>query len=80
MINYTPLWATMERRNVSTYTLRGKYNIPPGTISRLRKNKPVTTQTLNCLCMILGCTIGDVIEYVHDEKEKKEWLSERIVG
>ena len=36
MISYSPLWATMERRGASTYTLQVKGGISSSTIRRLK--------------------------------------------
>ena len=68
MISYAPLWETMERKRATTYTLRkkGKYMIGSGSVKRLRENQSVSTNTLNALCNILGCTIKDIIEFIPD--------------
>lgn len=66
MILYTPLWITMKVRDVTTYTLREKHGISNSTVQRLKKNMPVSTNTLDMLCKILGCTIYDVVEFVPD--------------
>jgi len=71
MISYAPLWETMKRKNATTYTLRTKgnvYNIGSGTIKRLQTNQSVSTNTLDAICTILGCTIPDIVEYIPDEK------------
>ena len=66
MIVYTPLWRTMQERNFTTYTLRVKYEISNSTVQRLKKNMPVSTNTLDMLCKILNCTLPDVAEYIPD--------------
>ena len=45
MIVYTPLWETMRRRGITTYTLREKYRISGSTVQRLKKNLSVSTNT-----------------------------------
>lgn len=67
MISYNPLWATMENRKITTYTLIYKYNINPRTINNLKHNKSITMYTLESLCNILDCTPNDIVEF---EKEK----------
>lgn len=67
MIIYAPLWRTMEKRDFTTYTLRVKHGISNSTVQRLRKNMPVSTNTLDGLCKILDCTLHDVAEYVRDK-------------
>ena len=69
MITYKPFWETLKKKDISTYTLINKHNISSSTINRLRHNKPISTTTLDDLCMILNCTVSDIIEYVHEEKQ-----------
>ncbi|MDO5406477.1 MAG: helix-turn-helix transcriptional regulator [Eubacteriales bacterium] len=64
MINYTPFWETLSRSSETTYTLIHRHHISSSTIDKLRKNRPLTTTTLNDLCRILECRIEDVAEYV----------------
>ena len=54
MITYTPFWNTLRASEESTYTLITKHHISSATIDKLRKNKPITTTTLNDLCRILN--------------------------
>lgn len=63
MIRYDPLWKTMEKKRVTTYTLREKYKISHSTVQRLQNNEPVSTYTLDRLCEILDCCLEDIVEY-----------------
>ena len=47
MIDYTPFWYTLKTSKESTYTLINKHRISSATIDKLRKNKPLTTTTIN---------------------------------
>ncbi len=69
MIVYTPLWKTMERKNITTYTLITKYNISKNTIYRLKHNKGISTLLINDLCTILDCSVADIIEYIPDTED-----------
>ena len=71
MISYAPLWATMENRGATTYTLQVKGQISSSTIRRLKAGESVSTNTLDALCKILNCTIGDIIEYQPDAPLKE---------
>lgn len=66
MICYDNLWKTMKRKNISTYTLREKYNFHTDTIRKLRNNGNVMTETLNKLCKILDCNLSDIAEFIPD--------------
>ncbi len=67
MIVYDPLWKTMKDKGFTTYTLREKHGISNSTVQRLKKNMPVSTYTLNTLCRLLDCTLGEVAAYVKAE-------------
>lgn len=67
MIVYTPFWKTLQESPETTYTLINKHNINPTTINRLRNNKPVTTTTLNDLCIILKCDISDIVAFIPEK-------------
>lgn len=68
MIVYEPLWNTMARQRVTTYTLRVKHGMSHATVQRLQHDMPVSTHTLNRLCEILDCNLQDVAVYVPDKK------------
>ena len=68
LIIYNKLWETMKKKNVSQYALIKRYGISTGQLDRLRKNENVSTHTLDLLCSILGCGLGDIAEYVNENK------------
>lgn len=68
MITYSPFWKTLKDSPETTYTLINKHHINPTTINRLRNNKPVTTTTLNDLCLILKCGICDIIAFIPEDE------------
>lgn len=64
MITYQPFWETLKNSGESTYSLIHDYSISSATINRLRKNQPVSTSTINDLCIILNCTPKDIISFL----------------
>ena len=70
MIDYTPFWKTLKTSAESTYTLITKHRISSSTIDKLRKNKPLTTTTINDLCRILNCDICDIARYIPSEEDQ----------
>ena len=66
MICFDNLWKTMERKGISTYTLRERCGIDSKTIRRLRANENIETKTLSKLCAALNCTLAEIAEYVED--------------
>lgn len=69
MIDYSPFFQTLKEKNESTYTMIHKHNISSSLINRLRNNKPISTTTLNDLCRILKCNVGDILRYVESEND-----------
>lgn len=69
MIIYDPLWKTMKKKGISTYTLINKYNISSSTIHRLRHNQGVTTQLIDDLCIILKCNVNDIMTFTDPDKQ-----------
>lgn len=63
MIDYGPLWDTMQKKGISTYSLINQHSINPRTINNLKHNKGITTDTLERLCRILECTPNEVLEF-----------------
>lgn len=66
MIYYDPLWATMKKKNFSTYKLIKEYGFSKGTLDSLKQNRNVSTATLNDICNILSCRIEDVVLFIPD--------------
>lgn len=71
MISYNPFWNTIKERKITTYQLIYKHGILPDTIQRLRRGKAITTQTLNTLCVVIGCSVSDILEFIPEEESDK---------
>lgn len=63
MVSYAPLWETMKKKNVTTYTLIQEHQILSKTIYNLKHNKNISTATLERLCEILECTPNDILTF-----------------
>lgn len=70
MISYAAFWKTLHNSAETTYTLINKHRISSSTIDKLRKNKPLTTTTINDLCRILNCNVQDIMEYTPSEHDQ----------
>lgn len=68
MIIYEPLYETMKTKGISTYKLVNTYGMSRSLLDRLKHNKPISTVTLNDLCKILDCEVGDILKYVRDSE------------
>ncbi len=66
MYNYDKLWQTMSRKGISQYTLINDYEISESLLYRLRHNQSVSMHSINRLCDILECDIGDIVTYYRE--------------
>ena len=64
MIDYSPLWETMERKGITQYQMI-EMGIDRRVLDFLRKNKNITLLTVEKICKILDCEIGDIVKF-HD--------------
>ena len=65
MIAYKRLWEKLNKTGVSQYRLRME-GLSNSTITRLKHDETVSTETINKLCKILACNVEDIMEYVKD--------------
>lgn len=67
-ISYVKLFALLESKGHSlTYWLR-QNGFHSATVTKLRKNERINTDTINSLCKLLNCQPGDIMEYVPDSE------------
>ena len=66
MIDYSPLWRTMQEKEITQYQLLKK-GIDNKTLDSLKKGKNITLITLERLCRILGCSPNEVVRFTADE-------------
>lgn len=65
-----PLRLRPHSSGESTYTLIKNHHISSSTIDKLRKNKPITTTTINDLCRIFGCNVENIMTYVVSDQDQ----------
>ena len=70
MISYKPFWETLRSSEETTYTLIKNHHISSSTIDKLRKDKPITTTTINDLCRILECHVEHILQYIPSETDQ----------
>lgn len=63
MLDYSPLWKTMEEKGISQYRLI-KAGIDNKTLDALKKGNNITLLTLEKICAIVDCTPNEVVRFV----------------
>lgn len=69
IIDYSPLWETMKKKNISQYRLL-QCGIDNKTLDALKKSNNITLLTLERLCNILDCTPNDIVRFVKTDEER----------
>ena len=67
-ISYNKLWKLLIDKKMSKADLRKAAGIAPNTMTRLRRDEEVTLAVLKKICSTLEVDIGDIIEFVSDER------------
>lgn len=67
MVSYKPLFKLLIDRDISIAELRRLSGISPNTMTKLRRGEEVSLSVLNRICSTLGCSYGDIIEYIPRE-------------
>jgi DNA (cytosine-5)-methyltransferase 1 len=65
-ISYDRLWKKLIDKKMNKTQLRLATGISTSTLAKLAKQEPVTLETLEKICNVLGCNIGDVVEFIKE--------------
>ena len=66
-IHYGKLWDTLKQKGMTKYTLTHYFELSPRLITKLQRNEPINTTTIDKLCSILQCRVEDIVTYEENE-------------
>lgn len=66
IIDFSPLWETMHKKNISQYYLLTNGILDNKTLDSIKKNGNLTLLTLERLCNVLDCTLDDIVRFTKD--------------
>jgi putative transcriptional regulator len=72
VISFEKAFELMKKNGLTTYKVRKDKIIGQGSLTKLKRNEPVTTQTIEKLCEVLKCQPGDLMEYIPAEVQAGE--------
>ena len=78
MINYDPLWTTMQKQKITKYQLIYHWGLSSNTLRRMSHNEPISSTTLNELCLILNCQVQDIMSFVPTKEELTQTETKRL--
>lgn len=67
-ISYNKLWKRMIDQKLNKTQLKEKAKISTNAVAKLGKNEAVSMETLEKICRALNCDIGDIMEFVGENK------------
>lgn len=70
MIIYTKLSNYLKAKNIRYIDLQQDLGISPTTIAKIKKNRVVTTETIDKICAYLDIQPADMMEWVDDNLVK----------
>jgi len=68
---YKKLWKMLIDKDMIKKDLRLRTGFSTTTMSKLSKNENVSMDVIEKICTVLKCDIGDIMEFVPDEKEEQ---------
>ena len=67
-ISYNKLWKPLVDKKMSKADLRRAADLAPNTMTKLRRDEPVSMIVLEKICGAIDVDFGDIIQYISDEK------------
>ena len=65
--SYNKLWKLMIDKKMNKTQLRTAAKISSNAMAKLGRDESVTIETLEKICEVLRCDIGDIMEFSPDE-------------
>lgn len=67
-LSYNKLWKLLVDKKMSQSDFRKAVDLSPNTLTKMRKDEPITLTTLERICKVLDADFGDIVEYIPDEQ------------
>lgn len=67
-VSYNKLWKLLVDKKMSKADLRKEADIAPNTMTKLRRDEEVSMSILLKIATCLNCDIGDICEFVSEDR------------
>lgn len=68
-VSYKKLWKILVDKNMNKTDLRIQAQLSTNVIAKMGKNEPVSMDTMDKICKVLHCNIGDVMDFVTEDSQ-----------
>ena len=62
-VNYKKLFHMLIERNITSKELQEKAAISANIITRMRRNEPISMESVEKICSALQCNVDDILEF-----------------
>lgn len=69
-VSYNKLWKLLIDKEMKKVDLRDQAGLTTNVLAKLGKNEHVSTQSLEKICRILECEVGDILEFIPNENRQ----------
>ena len=63
-ISYDELWKLLIDKKMNKTQLKQTAGISTNAVAKLGRNQPVSLETLEKICKMLQCNIGDIVDFI----------------
>lgn len=74
-VRYNNLWKLLIDKNMNKTELKEAAGISFNVMARMGKNETVSFESIEKICTVLGCDIGDVVTIVHEPETQTKVFS-----
>ncbi|MDE7311700.1 MAG: helix-turn-helix transcriptional regulator [Eubacterium sp.] len=67
-VNYKKLFHLMIEKNLSNSDLQHKAGFSGNILTRLKRNRYVSLESIESICRVLECGVDDILEFVPEEE------------
>lgn len=71
-VSYNKLFKLLIDKRMKKKELCELAGISASTIGKMRRNEPVSIEMVEKVCLTLGCTANDVLEFIPDSSEVEQ--------
>lgn len=71
-VDYSRLWKVLIDKKMNKSQLKEAAHISTNAVAKLGKNESVSLDTLEKICVALGCNIEDILNFTPNEKETQK--------
>ena len=66
--SYNKLWKMLIDKKLTKTQLRIAANVSTNAIAKMGRDESVPLETLEKICRILNCSMGDIVDYTTDKE------------